>query len=128
MSVAIFLSAKRLVVADKILLVQVNEIGIITVNNDTVGSDLLARYIQERLFKSYLGTGKMYSRIILHKADANVPDIVTAVVIKEIKDAQQKALTEVSLQKYNRSFNSLEERRKEKIKKLFPVLFQDTFN
>lgn len=128
MSVAIFLSAKRLVVADKILLVQVNEIGIITVNNDTVGSDLLARYIQERLFKSYLGTGKMYSRIILHKADDNVPDIVTAVVIKEIKDAQQKALTEVSLQKYNRSFNSLEERRKEKIKKLFPVLFQDTFN
>lgn len=120
-------SAKETTPVEKILLVQVNEIGIITVNRDTVGSDLLARYIQERLFKSYLGTGKMHSRIKLQKTDGNVPDMVTEVIIKEIKDGQQRALTEVSLQKHNRSFGSLDKRKQDKLKKLFPVLFQESF-
>jgi hypothetical protein len=113
--------------AEKILLVQVTEIGVITVNRDTIGSDNLAIYIQERLFKSYLGTGKMHSRIKLQKATSNVPDMVTEVIVKEIKDAQRRALIELSLQKYNRTFDNLEERRKDKLKKMFPVLFQESF-
>ena len=71
--------------AEKILLVQINDIGIISVNRDTVSSDILARYIQERLFKSYLGTGKMHSRIKLEKMNENVPDMVTEVIVNEIK-------------------------------------------
>lgn len=120
-------SASGIIPAEKILLVQVTEIGVITVNRDTIGSDNLAIYIQERLFKSYLGTGKMHSRIKLQKTTTNVPDMVTEVIIKEIKDAQRRALIELSLQKYNRTFDNLEERRKDKLKKMFPVLFQEIF-
>lgn len=113
--------------AEKILLVQIDDIGIISVNRDTVSSDILARYIQERLFKSYLGTGKMHSRIQLQKMNDNVPDMVTEVIVNEIKEGQKKALTEVSLQKYRRTFDSLEKRQQEKLKKQFPVLFQENF-
>ncbi len=114
--------------AEKILLVQIDDIGIISVNRDTVSSDILARYIQERLFKSYLGTGKMHSRIKLEKMNENVPDMVTEVIVNEIKQGQKKALTEVSLQKYRRTYDSLEKRQQEKLKKLFPVLFQENFS
>ncbi len=120
-------AGKEKIIAEKILLVQINEIGVISVNRDTIGSDNLAVYLQERLFKSYLGTGKMHNRIKLQKASANVPDMVTEVIIKEIKDAQRRTLIELSLQKYNRKFEDLEERRKEKLKKMFPVLFQENF-
>lgn len=113
--------------AEKILLVQIDDIGIISVNRDTISSDILARYIQERLFKSYLGTGKMHSRIKLEKMNENVPDMVTAVIVNEIKDGQKRALTEVSLQKYRRTYDGLEKKQQEKLKKLFPVLFQENF-
>ena len=76
--------------SEKILLVTIDETGSIKVNNDPVGSDLLANYIQERLFKSYMGTGEMHSRIKLEKLSASVPDLVTEIVVKEIKDGQKK--------------------------------------
>lgn len=112
---------------EKILLVRVNEIGIVTVNRDTVDADDLARYIQERLYKSFLGTGEMHDRIKLEKATATVPDLVSEVIIKEINDAQQRALIQVCLQKYSRKFDSLDKRRQDKLKKQFPVLFQTDF-
>ena len=113
--------------AGKILLVRVDEIGIITVNHDTVGSDVLARYIQERLFKSYLGTGQMHKRIKFEKTTANVPDLITEVIINEIKDAQKRALTEISLEKYRKIFETLDKRKQDKLKKQFPVLFQTSY-
>ena len=113
--------------ADKILLIRVDEIGIITVNRDTVGSDVLARYIQERLFKSYLGTGQMHKRIKFEKTTANVPDLVAEVIINEIKDAQKRALTEVSLEKHRKMFETLDKRKQDKLKKQFPVLFQTNY-
>jgi len=114
--------------AEKILLVRVTEIGIITVNNDTVSSDFLARYIQERLFKSYAGTGKMYRSIKFEKASPNVPEMVTAVVLKEIKSGQNGALVELTLQKYKKLFENLETHKQEKLRKNFPVLFQTSFS
>lgn len=114
-------------VAEKILLITVNETGIIKVNGDPVGSDFLASYIQERLFKSYLGTGKMHSGIKLVKFNNQVPDMVTEVVTNEIKEGQRKALVQVCLLRYNKLFNSLETKKKEKMQKLFPVLFQTDY-
>ena len=112
---------------EKILLVTLDEVGTIAVNNDPVGSDQLANYIQERLFKSFLGTGEMHSRIKLEKANADVPDVVTEAIVKEIKEGQHKALTSVCLQKYKKTFDTLDEKKKEKLKKQFPVLFQTDF-
>ena len=118
---------KTKAVDEKILLVTVNETGFIKVNGDPVGSDFLASYIQERLFKSYLGTGKMHSGIKLVKLSDNVPDLVAEVVTNEIKEGQRKALVQVCLLRYNKLFDSLDTKKKEKMQKLFPVLFQTNY-
>jgi biopolymer transport protein ExbD len=113
--------------AEKILLITLDDVGTITVNKDPVSSEILSSYIQERLFKSYLGTGQMHSRIKLEKANKNVPEILTQTIIKEIKDGQRKALISVCLQKYKKTFDGLEKKKQDKMIKQFPVLFQTDF-
>jgi len=120
-------NAAKKITADKILLVTVNETGTITVGRDTVSADNLARYVQERLFKSFMGTGKMHDHIKLVKATDAVPDMVTTVVVEEIQSGQRKALQELSLQKYRKKFDTLDAKKQGKLKKLFPVLFQSRF-
>ena len=120
-------SAGMISPVEKILLVTVDEIGNIKVNQDPVGSDDLANYIQERLFKSYTGTGKMHTSVRLIKLSTKVPDMVTQVVINEIKDGQKKALVEVCLLRYNKLFDNLDKKKQLKMQKLFPVLFQTDF-
>lgn len=111
----------------KVLLVKVDEIGLVTVGRDTVGSDHLARYIQERLFKSYLGTGQMYDLIRFEKADTYVPEELSQVVIREIRTGQEKALQVLCLQKFRKTYEMLDHKKKQKLQKQFPVLFQDQF-
>lgn len=120
-------SASNKLPAEKILQVTVNEVGTVTVGRDTVNADNLAKYIQERLFKSYMGTGQMHSKIKFVKANDNVPDMVTEVILKEIQNGQQRALTELCLQKYKNFFDKIEKRKQDKLKKQFPVLFQNNF-
>ena len=113
---------------EKNIYINVDEIGIISIGRDTVSSDELARYIQERLFKSYMGTGKMYSKIKLTKTDGQVPEMVMEVVLTEIKAGQQRALTELCLQKHKDFFENISERQQAKLKKQFPVLFQTHYS
>ncbi len=113
---------------EKNLYISVDEIGIISIGRDTVSSDELARYIQERLFKSYMGTGKMYNKIKLTKTDGQVPEMVMEVVLNEIKTGQQRALTELCLQKHKDFFKNISPRQQDKLKKQFPVLFQQSFS
>lgn len=122
------LKATEPAAAEKVLLVKVDDIGIITVGRDTVGSDQLARYIQERLFKSYMGTGQMYDKIKFEKTDDNVPDAVTQVVIAEIKTGQNRALQELCLQKYRKTFDGIDKKKQSRLKKQFPVLFQISYS
>lgn len=112
---------------DKILTIRVSETGTISIGRDTVSSDKLAQYVQERLFKSFLGTGKMQSAINVEKEDPAVPDMVVDVVVKEIKDGQQKALTQLCLEKYKKLFEHLDKKQQSKLKKQFPVLFQANY-
>jgi len=114
-------------IAEKILKITVDETGIIKVGRDTISSDNLARYIQERLFKSFMGTGHMHNLIKFEKLNENVPEMVAEVVLKEIKEGQKRALTELSLQKYKKLFDNLDINKQKKIKKQFPVLFQTEF-
>lgn len=113
---------------DKILTVKVDEYGIIRVGRDTVSADELARYIQERLFKSYMGTGQMHDRIRFEKEAPAVSGIVTDVVIREIRIGQEKALRELCLQKYRRTWEMLDSKKKSRLRKQFPVLFQEEFS
>lgn len=113
--------------AEKILQVSVDESGTISIGRDTIGSDELARYIQERLFKSYLGTGQMHDKIKFYKANEAVPEMVIQVVLKEIQEGQLKALTQVCLQKYNNRFENVDKKKQDKLRKQFPVLFQTDY-
>lgn len=112
---------------DKVLMVKVDEYGIIRVGRDTVSADQLARYVQERLFKSYMGTGQMHDRIRFEKEDPAVSEIVADVVVREIRNGQYKALQELCLQKYRRTWELLDAKKKARLRKQFPVLFQEEF-
>ena len=109
--------------AEKILQVSVTETGLIYVGRDTVSADNLARYIQDRQFKSYLGTGQMQGEIRFAPTAA-VPETVIDVVKHEIEEGQQRALTELCLARYKRKFESLDNRQQAKLRRQFPVLFQ----
>ena len=112
---------------EKILHIKVNESGAISVGRDTLLADDLARYLQQRLFKSYTGTGEMQDKIKLEKTSNDVPDIVIDVVIKEIQEGQRRALTELCLLRYKKLFDNIEQRKQDKLKKQFPVLFQTDY-
>lgn len=110
--------------AEKILQVTVDETGTVSVGRDTVNADNLAHYIQDRLFKSFMGTGQMQNKILFTKATGNVPDMVVQVVIQEIQEGQNRALKLLCLQRYNNFFEKIDKKKQEKLKKQFPVLFQ----
>lgn len=120
--------ARKSSLPDKVLEVFVNEIGLIQVGRDTISSDELARYIQERLFKSYMGTGTMHSKIILKKLSKDIPELVTETVQQEIAEGQKRALKEICLEKYRKLYESLDEKKQARLKKQFPVLFQTTYS
>jgi len=48
-------------------------------------------------------------------------------VLKEIQEGQRRALTELCLLKYKNRFENIEQRKQEKLKKQFPVLFQTDY-
>jgi hypothetical protein len=112
---------------EKILHIKVNESGAISVGRDTLLADDLARYIQYRLFKSFTSSGEMHNKIKLERTGSHVPDIVMEVVIKEIQAGQSRALTELCLFKHKKLFANIGQKKQDKLKKQFPVLFQTDY-
>lgn len=113
--------------AEKVLVITVDDMGFIIAGRDTVGSDNLDRYIQDRLIKSYMGTGQMYDKIRLQKMYGGPPETVMEVVMNEIKAGQQLALRDLCLQKFSRRFEMLDKKKQARLRKQFPVLFQSVF-
>ncbi len=115
-------SAKKLT-AEKILQLKINERGTVSFGRDSVYKENLAGYIQERLFNSYISTGKMYSSIKLEKSTIDVPDSVLLLAAREIQEGQKRALKDFCLDKYKKLYENIDPKDKEKIQKKFPVLF-----
>ncbi len=113
--------------SEKILHIKVDEAGTISVGRDTLLADDLARYLQHRLFKSYTGTGEMQDKIKLERTSNDVPDMVVEVVIKKIQEGQRRALIELCIFRYKKLFDNIKERKKDKLRKQFPVLFQTDY-
>jgi hypothetical protein len=109
---------------EKVILIRVDEIGTITDGMDTITTDELSEYIRKRLFKSYIGTGKMYESIRIEKIHDGPLLPVMEIILKEIHLGQKKALTDLCLHLHKQGFDSLKESQQEKIRKKFPVLFQ----
>jgi hypothetical protein len=108
---------------EKILTVVVDSHGYNLMGRDTLTNDKLESEIKERLWKSYLGTGKMYDRIDLQMRGDVAPSVKTA-AIEAIKKGQDKALAEYCVLKHKNSFDKLSAKDQEKIRQHYPVLFQ----
>jgi len=113
--------------AEKIITINVNGSGIITVGRDTINSGDLAMYIRERLFKSYTGTGKMYDAVKLVVNGDPQPAMLEK-IRKEITTGLKKTLNELCLEKYKRLYDDLSSKHQNKLKKNFPVLFQNGYD
>jgi hypothetical protein len=114
-------------VGDKVLFVILHNTGIVKIGRDTVEVDKISRYVQERLFKSYLGTGKMHDRILFAKEKGMEDSLTVEIVVKEIKEGQSRALRQICTEKYKKLYDELDEGAQKKIRKQFPILFQTDF-
>ena len=109
------------------LVIAADDMGFIMAGRDTVGSDNMDMYIRDRLIKSYMGTGQMYDKIRLQKMYGGPPTTVMEVLINEIKAGQQLALRDLCLQKFSRRFEMLDKKKQARLRKQFPVLFQNEY-
>jgi biopolymer transport protein ExbD len=110
----------------KIITITVNEKGNIFIGRDTLTSVDLTDELQKRLWTSYLGTDRMYDAIYIDfKGEVSMNTKET--VKKAILEAQKKALTDLCLQKHKKLFDDLNNHQQIKIRKQFPVLFQQDF-
>lgn len=112
---------------EKILLIRADAGGTVFIGRDTLAPDGIGRYVQERLFKSYLGTGKMHDRIVIQWIEDGVTETAKQSVINGIKEGMSRALTDICLQKHEKKYDALDTKKQEKLKKQFPVLFQEKF-
>ena len=113
--------------AEKILFLKVTEKGTVSSGRDSVYKENIAGYIQERLFNSYISTGKMYTRIKIEKINTAVPDLIVQVVTKEIQEGQKRALKDLCLDKYKKLYDNIDKKNQDKVQKQFPVLFQKDY-
>lgn len=108
----------------KIIRVEVGSNAVSQIGRDTVFLEDLARDIQIRLWKSYLGTGRSYDRIDLSYEEGTAPGIRFA-AREAVMLGQQKALDQICLDKHKKLFAALSKGQQQKIRKQFPVLFQE---
>lgn len=110
----------------KLIRIVVNEKGYALIGRDTLTANDLSPELQRRLWKSYMGTGKMYDSIKL-EFEGEVLMGTKGAAMDAIKEAQEKALKEICLEKHKKLFDALSEGQKNKIRKQFPVLFQTNY-
>jgi hypothetical protein len=110
--------------AKKYLDITVTANGAIYMWPDTLIIDELSENVEQRLWKSYLGTGKMYDEIRI-TYETGTSGQLHADALKSIKEGQTKALTQVCLQKNRKTYDELTSRQQKKIRRQFPVLFQE---
>jgi hypothetical protein len=101
--------------------------GAAVMGKDTLQPDELSKELQQRLFKSYMGTGKMYDAIKLEYSGEILMGARDAAK-DAIHKAQQNTLKELCLEKHKKLFEDINSRQQEKIRKQFPVLFQTHFD
>lgn len=114
--------------AQRAIVLQVDELGFVTDGRDSISSDEIADYIRDRLFNHYRGTDKMYDRIELQRLHGGPMPQVEEILLKEIRQGQKLALLDLCLHKYRKGFDDLQANQQAKIRKKFPVLFQEKFD
>lgn len=114
------------IISEKFITVVVKPNGNVIIGRDSLNMDQLADELQRRLWKGYMGTGKMYDGIKL-SFEGEVLMGIRNSAMDAIEKAQKKVLTEVCLEKHKKLFENLSTRQQAKIKRQFPVLFQESY-
>lgn len=113
-------------IQQKIITITATPSGSVYIGRDTLAIEDLAKELQTRLWKSYLGTGKMQDSIHL-LFSGEVLMGTRGAVMDAIQEGQQLALKDICLQHYKTLFEELNEKQQAKLKKSFPVLFQTAY-
>jgi hypothetical protein len=119
--------SKNLPGGEKILEIHLSPEGLISSGSETIPQDKLAQYIRDRLFKSWQGNGKIYTRIKLDGGE-QLSQVSREGIIQEIKEGQRLALVAFCLEMYRTEFENLDVKKQEKFRRKFPVLFQETYS
>ncbi|MBL0334886.1 MAG: hypothetical protein IPP73_06100 [Chitinophagaceae bacterium] len=86
----------------------------------------LGTELHKRIWRTFMGNDKMPDNVlVVYEGDVN--DETKSATLKSVKEAQQRTLTMYALFKYKKKYEDLADNKKEKIKKLFPILFQQDF-
>ncbi len=107
----------------KVITITVSSYGMAYMGRDTMVLADLAKELRSRLWKSYLGTGKMQDAIKV-EFTGDVPKDTKETATAAVQEGQKMALKDICLQKHKQYFENLGEKQQAKIRKQFPVLFQ----
>lgn len=123
--------AKQPVYADppeqRILHITINEAGMVTVVGDTVDVYDVPHSLQDCLFKSLLGNRKYY-KISIAAIGEKISLTQLDLLKTKIREGQQLALNAICLEKFKSRYDELDSKKKEKLKKQYPVLFQTNYS
>lgn len=119
-------SSRSLHFLQKTIEIAVDAKGKAMIGKDSFDMEGLSHELQQRFWKSYLGTGKMQDRVQL-KFIGNVPTTFRNDALAAIKKAQQDALIDLCLQLHKKKFEDLSPKQQQKIKTKYPILFQQNF-
>lgn len=86
-------------------------------------SETLSKELQQRLWRSFMGNGKMPERIELQFEEGTTNGIKNS-IHKSIKEAQEKTLNMLCLHKYKKTATDIRGKQRSRLQKQFPVLFQ----
>ncbi|HVT85608.1 MAG TPA: hypothetical protein VHD35_10420 [Chitinophagaceae bacterium] len=113
-------------IPQEVILISVHSDNMALIGKDTFDLEGLTHELQQRFWKSYLGTGKIPVELKVHY-DNNPTATEQKTITDAIKKAQRNALTELCLQLHKKTFDELPERQQNKIRKQFLALFQQKF-
>jgi hypothetical protein len=98
----------------------------IIMGRDTVELEIIPALLSERLWKSYLGTGKMYDSIkVVITGDVQKGN--RGSLYEAIEKAQQLALKKLCLEQHKRLFSELSTAQQQRVRQKYKVLFQQPF-
>ena len=111
---------------EKFIRIHVDPRGYAYVGKDTLTIIELTDEIRIRLWKSYLGTGKMPKALLVSYA-GNAAEVNKTATEKALKEGLQKTLQQLCVHKFKKRFEDIGKGQQQKLKKQFPVLFQQLF-
>ena len=111
---------------EKIITIAVSAKGDVTINNVAIEADVVTKELQQRLWRSYMVSGKMADRISIQWNEAN-SNALKKSISDAVKEAQAKTLTMLCLHKYKKKFEDIGSRKQGRLQKQYPALFQQTY-